>query len=90
MLAASTLALAAQDKPAAPEKLKPVVVKGTAIGGEVTAVSPTLQLSGQGASTCPAPVATSATCSPISPAWPRATSVLTRVARSSAASMATA
>ena len=46
MLAASTLALAAQDKPAAaPEKLKPVVVKGTAIGGEVTAVSPTLTLS---------------------------------------------
>jgi len=33
MLAASTLALAAQDKPAAPEKLKTVVVKGTAIGG---------------------------------------------------------
>jgi len=46
MLAASTLALAAQDKPAAPEKLKTVVVKGTAIGGEVTAVSPTLILSG--------------------------------------------
>ena len=44
MLAASTLALAAQDKPAAPEKLKTVVVKGTAIGGEVTAVSPTLIL----------------------------------------------
>lgn len=46
MLAASTLALAAQDKPATPEKLKPVVVKGTAIGGEVTAVSPTLVLTG--------------------------------------------
>ncbi|NBV47754.1 MAG: TonB-dependent receptor [Verrucomicrobia bacterium] len=46
MLAASTLALAAQDKPAtAPEKLKTVVVKGTAIGGQVTAVSPTLTLS---------------------------------------------
>jgi len=45
ILAASTLALAAQDKPAAPEKLKTVVVKGTAIGGEVTAVSPTLILS---------------------------------------------
>ena len=45
MLAASTLALAAQDKPAAPEKLKTVVVKGTAIGGEVTAVTPTLILS---------------------------------------------
>ena len=44
MFAASTLALAAQDKPAAPEKLKTVVVKGTAIGGEVTAVSPTLIL----------------------------------------------
>ncbi len=44
MLAASTLTLAAQDKPAAPEKLKTVVVKGTAIGGEVTAVSPTLIL----------------------------------------------
>jgi len=44
MLAASTLALAAQDKPAVPEKLKTVVVKGTAIGGEVTAVSPTLSL----------------------------------------------
>ena len=44
MLAASPLALAAQDKPAAPEKLKTVVVKGTAIGGEVTAVSPTLIL----------------------------------------------
>jgi len=44
MLAASTLALAAQDKPAAPEKLKTVVVKGTAIGGPVTAVSPTLIL----------------------------------------------
>ena len=45
MLAASTMALAAQDKPAAaPEKLKTVVVKGTAIGGEVTAVSPTLIL----------------------------------------------
>ena len=45
MFAASTLALAAQDKPAAPEKLKTVVVKGTAIGGEVTAVTPTLILS---------------------------------------------
>ncbi len=46
MLAASTLALAAQDKPAAaPEKLKTVVVKGTAIGGQVTADSPTLTLS---------------------------------------------
>lgn len=45
MLAASTLALAAQDKPAAPEKLKTVVVKGSAIGGEVTAVTPTLILS---------------------------------------------
>ena len=45
MLAASPLALAAQDKPAAPEKLKTVVVKGTAIGGEVTAVTPTLILS---------------------------------------------
>ena len=45
MLAASTLALAAQEKPAAPEKLKTVVVKGSAIGGEVTAVSPTLILS---------------------------------------------
>ena len=46
MLAASTLVLAAQDKPAAaPEKLKTVVVKGTAIGGQVTAVSPTLTLS---------------------------------------------
>jgi iron complex outermembrane receptor protein len=45
MLAASTLALAAQDKPASPEKLKTVVVKGSAIGGEVTAVSPTLILS---------------------------------------------
>ena len=45
MLAASTLALAAQEKPASPpEKLKTVVVKGTAIGGEVTAVSPTLSL----------------------------------------------
>lgn len=44
MLAASTLALAGQDKPAAPEKLKTVVVKGTAIGGQVTAVSPTLTL----------------------------------------------
>jgi len=44
MLAASTLVLAAQDKPAAPEKLKTVVVKGTAIGGEVTAVSPSLSL----------------------------------------------
>ena len=44
ILAASTLALAAQDKPAAPEKLKTVVVKGTAIGGQVTAVSPTLIL----------------------------------------------
>ena len=44
MFAASTLALAAQDKPAAPEKLKTVVVKGTAIGGAVTAVSPTLIL----------------------------------------------
>lgn len=46
MLAASTLALAAQDKPAAPEKLKTVLVKGTAIGGQVTADSPTLILSG--------------------------------------------
>ncbi len=44
MLAASTLVLAAQEKPAAPAKLKTVVVKGTAIGGEVTAVSPTLIL----------------------------------------------
>ena len=44
MLAASTLVLAAQEKPAAPEKLKTVVVKGTAIGGQVTAVSPTLIL----------------------------------------------
>ena len=45
MLAASTLVLAAQEKPAAPEKLKPVVIKGTAIGGEVTPVTPTLVLS---------------------------------------------
>ncbi len=46
MFAASTLALTAQDKPAAaPEKLKTVVIKGTAIGGEVTAMSPTLILS---------------------------------------------
>jgi iron complex outermembrane receptor protein len=44
IFAASTLVLAAQDKPAAPEKLKTVVVKGTAIGGQVTAVSPTLIL----------------------------------------------
>jgi iron complex outermembrane receptor protein len=45
MIAASTLALTAQEKPAAPEKLKPVVIKGTAIGGEVTPVTPTLVLS---------------------------------------------
>ncbi len=45
MIAASTLALTAQDKPATPEKLQPVVIKGTAIGGEVTPVTPTLVLS---------------------------------------------
>jgi iron complex outermembrane receptor protein len=45
MIAASTLALTAQNKPATPEKLQPVVIKGTAIGVEVTPVTPTLVLS---------------------------------------------
>jgi iron complex outermembrane receptor protein len=74
MLAASTLGLAAQDKPAAaPEKLKTVVVKGTAIGGEVTATSPTLILSNTVLERLPPP--TSATCCPSFPAWSPATSV---------------
>jgi iron complex outermembrane receptor protein len=47
ILAASALAVCAQEKPVTPEKLKAVVVKGTTIGGEVTAVSPTLTLSGK-------------------------------------------
>ena len=47
ILAASALAVCAQEKPVTPEKLKAVVVKGTSIGGEVTAVSPALTLSGK-------------------------------------------
>lgn len=47
ILAASALAVSAQEKPVTPEKLKAVVVKGTTIGGEVTAVSPVLALSGK-------------------------------------------
>ncbi|MCX6917761.1 MAG: TonB-dependent receptor plug domain-containing protein, partial [Verrucomicrobia bacterium] len=47
ILAASALAVCAQEKPTTPEKLKAVVVKGTTIGGEVTAVSPALTLSGK-------------------------------------------
>jgi hypothetical protein len=46
LLAAATLVLSAQE--AAPQKVKAVVIKGTAIGGEVTAVTPSLQLSGAG------------------------------------------
>ena len=46
LLAAATLALSAQES--APQQLKPVVIKGSAIGGQVTAVTPTLQLSGAG------------------------------------------
>lgn len=45
MVSAASLSLVAQEKPAMAEKLKTVVVKGTAIGGEVTAVSPALILS---------------------------------------------
>ena len=47
ILAASAFAVCAQEKPVTPEKLKAVVVKGTSIGGEVTAVSPALTLSGK-------------------------------------------
>lgn len=47
ILAASALAVCAQEKPTTPEKLKAVVVKGTTIGGKVTAVSPALTLSGK-------------------------------------------
>jgi iron complex outermembrane receptor protein len=47
ILAASALVVCAQEKPVTPEKLKAVVVKGTSIGGEVTAVSPALTLSGK-------------------------------------------
>jgi iron complex outermembrane receptor protein len=52
LLAALTLtpfAWSADQPPAAsPQKLKPVVIKGTSIGGEVSAVTPSLQLSGTG------------------------------------------
>lgn len=47
LLAAAASPLFAQEKPANPDKLKPVVVKGTAIGGEATATSPTLVLGPQ-------------------------------------------
>ena len=47
ILAASALAVCAQEKPGTSEKLKALVVKGTTIGGEVTAVSPALTLSGK-------------------------------------------
>ncbi len=47
IVASSALAVCAQEKPVTPEKLKAVVVKGTTIGGEVTAVSPALTLSGK-------------------------------------------
>ena len=46
LLAAATLALSAQES--APRQLKPVVIKGSAIGGQVTAFTPTLLLSGAG------------------------------------------
>jgi iron complex outermembrane receptor protein len=40
----------AVDQPpaASPQKLKPIIIKGTSIGGEVSAVTPSLQLSGAG------------------------------------------
>ena len=47
IVASSALAVCAQEKPVTPEKLKALVVKGTTIGGEVTAVSPALTLSGK-------------------------------------------
>ena len=46
LLAAATLTVSAQEP--APQKLKPVVIKGSAIGGEITAVTPSLRLSGAG------------------------------------------
>ena len=46
LLAASTLAVSAQE--ASPQKLKTVVIKGSAIGSEITAVTPSLLLSGAG------------------------------------------
>ena len=46
VFAAASLSLYAQEP--APQKLKTVVIKGSAIGGEVTAVTPSLQLSGAG------------------------------------------
>ena len=46
LLAAATLTVSAQEP--APQKLKPVVIKGSAIGGEITAVTPSLRLGGAG------------------------------------------
>jgi iron complex outermembrane receptor protein len=46
LLAAATLALSAQETD--PQKLKTVVIKGSAIGAEVAAATPSLQLSGAG------------------------------------------
>jgi len=46
VFASASLSLYAQEP--APRKLKTVVIKGSAIGGEVTAVTPSLQLSGAG------------------------------------------
>ena len=51
LLAALTLGASAwsvDQPPSPPQKLKPVVIKGSTLGAEVTAVTPTLQLSGAG------------------------------------------
>jgi iron complex outermembrane receptor protein len=45
IFAAASLSLSAQEP--APQKLSTVVIKGSAIGGEVTALTPSLQLSGK-------------------------------------------
>lgn len=46
LLAAATLTVSAQEP--APQTLKPVVIKGSAIGGEINAVTPSQRLSGAG------------------------------------------
>ena len=45
IFAAAGLSLSAQEP--APQKLSTVVIKGSAIGGEITALTPSLQLSGK-------------------------------------------
>jgi len=77
LLAAATLTVSAQEP--APQKLKPVVIKGSAIGGEITAVTPSLDLAGPDWRRFRYPL--SATCSLTSPAWLRATSVLIQAAQ---------